>query len=181
MEAPRATPWSFVQEQCNHWDVTNLFPPLKPTLVTHNLFPTIKTYLFYDWVGSLIIAMLHQLHHWVRHEPRKRVFSIFSNFSTVTSTLLDLEIKVAIILWNSLVYALHIRLIYSGHTAYRKAMIPQKISHLDHTAHITYSWNIMCKKWEGDCGLWVLHEMIKKIYTESLKKIVGAVWELPAK
>ena len=39
----------------------------------------------------------------------------------------------------------------------------------------------MCQKWEGDCGLWVLNEMIKKTYTESLKKIVGAIWELPAK
>ena len=39
----------------------------------------------------------------------------------------------------------------------------------------------MCQKWEGDCGLWVLNEIIKKIDTESLKKIVGAVWELPAK
>ena len=26
-----------------------------------------------------------------------------------------------------------------------------------------------------------LNEMIKKIYPENLKKIVGAVWELPAK
>ena len=48
-------------------------------------------------------------------------------------------------------------------------------------AHTPYSWNIMCQKWEGDCGLWDLHEMIRKMYTESLKKIVGAVWELPAK
>ena len=47
--------------------------------------------------------------------------------------------------------------------------------------HTTCSWDIMCQKWEGDCGLWVLNEMIKKTYTESLKKIVGAVWELPAK
>ena len=38
----------------------------------------------------------------------------------------------------------------------------------------------MYQKWEDDCGLWVLHEMIKQIYTESLKKIVGAIWELPA-
>ena len=38
----------------------------------------------------------------------------------------------------------------------------------------------MCQKWEGDCGLWVLNEMIKKIHTESLKKIVEAVWELSA-
>ena len=47
--------------------------------------------------------------------------------------------------------------------------------------HTAYSWSIMCQKWEGDCGLWVLNEIIWKIYTESLKKIVGAVWELPAK
>ena len=39
----------------------------------------------------------------------------------------------------------------------------------------------MCQKWEGDCGLWVLNEIILKRYAESLIKIVGAVWELPAK
>ena len=39
----------------------------------------------------------------------------------------------------------------------------------------------MCQKWEGDCGLWVLNEIIFKKYAESLKKIMGAVWELPAK
>ena len=39
----------------------------------------------------------------------------------------------------------------------------------------TYSWNIMCQKREGDCGLWVLNEIILKEYAESLKKIVGAV------
>ena len=40
----------------------------------------------------------------------------------------------------------------------------------------------MCQKWEGDFGLWVLNEIIIKKYAESLrKKIVGAVWELPAK
>ena len=33
----------------------------------------------------------------------------------------------------------------------------------------------MCQKLDGDCGVWVLNEMVKKIYTESLKKIVGAV------
>ena len=47
--------------------------------------------------------------------------------------------------------------------------------------HTAYSCNIMCQKWEGDCGLWILNELILKIYAESLKKIVGAVWELPAK
>ena len=39
----------------------------------------------------------------------------------------------------------------------------------------------MCQKWEGDCGLWVLNEIIKNKYAESLKKIVGAIWQLPAK
>ena len=62
----------------------------------------------------------------------------------------------------------------------------------------------MCQKWEGDCGLflcsfgtpfyiycllrllekcglWVPNEIIFKKYAESLKKVVGAVWELPAK
>ena len=39
----------------------------------------------------------------------------------------------------------------------------------------------MCQKWEGDCGLYVLNEIIEKEYTESLEKIMGAVWELPAK
>ena len=49
------------------------------------------------------------------------------------------------------------------------------------SAHTPYNWNIMCKKCEGDCGLWVPNEIIFKKYAESLKKIVGAVWELPAK
>ena len=39
----------------------------------------------------------------------------------------------------------------------------------------------MSQKCEGNCGLWVLNEMIKNIYTGNLKKIVGAVWKLPAK
>ena len=39
----------------------------------------------------------------------------------------------------------------------------------------------MSQKCEGNCGLWVLNDMIKKIYPEILKQIVGAVWELPAK
>ena len=49
------------------------------------------------------------------------------------------------------------------------------------STHTAYSWNIIGQKWEGDCGLWVLNKIIFKKYTESLKKIVGAVWELPAK
>ena len=39
----------------------------------------------------------------------------------------------------------------------------------------------MGQKCDGNCGLWVLNEMIKKIYRGNLKKIVGAVWVLPAK
>ena len=39
----------------------------------------------------------------------------------------------------------------------------------------------MGQKCEGDCGLWVLNEIPKKTYPEGLKKIVGAVWEIPAK
>ena len=44
-----------------------------------------------------------------------------------------------------------------------------------------YTRNNMGQKYEGNCGLWVLNEIIKKTYPENLKKIVGAVWELPAK
>jgi hypothetical protein len=47
--------------------------------------------------------------------------------------------------------------------------------------HTTYSRNNMGQKCEGNCGLWVFNEMIKNINPENLKKIVGAVWELPAK
>ena len=39
----------------------------------------------------------------------------------------------------------------------------------------------MCQKCESNCGLWVLTEIIQKIFPENMKKIVGAVWELPAK
>ena len=39
----------------------------------------------------------------------------------------------------------------------------------------------MGQKCEGNCGLWVLNETLKKTYPENLKKILGAVWELPAK
>ena len=49
---------------------------------------------------------------------------------------------------------------------------------LNHTA---YSRNNMGQKCEGNCGLWALHEMIKKIYPGNLKKISSAVWKLPAK
>ena len=39
----------------------------------------------------------------------------------------------------------------------------------------------MGQKCEGNFGLWVLNEIIKKEYPENLKKIVGAVWKLPEK
>ena len=41
--------------------------------------------------------------------------------------------------------------------------------------------NNMCQKCGRKSGLWVLHEMVNKTYAENMKKIVGAVWELPAK
>ena len=44
--------------------------------------------------------------------------------------------------------------------------------------HTTYSKNNMGHKCEGNRGLWVLNEIIKRIYPENLKKIVDAVWEL---
>ena len=47
--------------------------------------------------------------------------------------------------------------------------------------HTIYTRDNMGQKCEGDCGVWVLNEIIKKTYPESLKKIVGAVWKLPAK
>ena len=52
---------------------------------------------------------------------------------------------------------------------------------LKQIAHTAYSRNNMGQKCEGNCVLWVLNEMIKKTYPGNLKKIVGAVWKLPAK
>ena len=39
----------------------------------------------------------------------------------------------------------------------------------------------MCQKFEGNCGLWVLNYKIQRKFAENMKKIVGAIWELPAK
>ena len=47
--------------------------------------------------------------------------------------------------------------------------------------HTIYTRINMGQKCEGNFGLWVLNEILKKTYPESLKKIVGAIWELPAK
>ena len=41
--------------------------------------------------------------------------------------------------------------------------------------HITSSRDNMCQKCEGDCGLWVLIEILQKKYPENAKKIMGAV------
>ena len=48
-------------------------------------------------------------------------------------------------------------------------------------SHTTYNKNNMGKKCQGNSGLWVHNEIIKRIYPENLKKIVDAIWELPAK
>ena len=48
-------------------------------------------------------------------------------------------------------------------------------------AHTTYSWNTKWQKYAGISGLWVPNEIIQKKYPENMKKIVGAVWKLPAK
>ena len=64
----------------------------------------------------------------------------------------------------------------SGHTTFVTLIL--RITPAEHT---TYSRNNMGQKCEGNCGLWVLNEILNKTYPENLKKIVGAVWELPAK
>ena len=40
--------------------------------------------------------------------------------------------------------------------------------------HTIYTRNNMGQKCEGNCGLWVLNEILKKTSPENLKKIVGA-------
>ena len=39
----------------------------------------------------------------------------------------------------------------------------------------------MGQKCEGNCGLGVPNKILKKTYPKKKKKIVGAVWELPAR
>ena len=43
------------------------------------------------------------------------------------------------------------------------------------TTHAIFTRINMDQKCEGNCGLWVLNEILKKTYPENLKKIVGAV------
>ena len=52
---------------------------------------------------------------------------------------------------------------------------------LQDSTHTIYTRNNMGQKFEGNCGLWVLNEILKKTYPENLKKIVGAVWDLTGK
>ncbi len=47
--------------------------------------------------------------------------------------------------------------------------------------HTTYPGDNMCQKCGGKSALWILHEIVNITYAENMKKIVGAVWELPAK
>ena len=62
---------------------------------------------------------------------------------------------------------------------YEMTLVPNILNFL-FTMHTIYTRNNMGHKCEGNCGLWVLNEILKKTYPENLKKIVGAIWELPA-
>ena len=53
-------------------------------------------------------------------------------------------------------------------------------SQMSRSPHHVYQKN-MGQKSEGNCGLWVLNEILKEAYPENLKKNVGAICELPAK
>ena len=49
--------------------------------------------------------------------------------------------------------------------------------HYEESTHTTYSRNNMGQKCEGNCGLWVLNEIIiKKKILKIWKKIVEVVW-----
>ena len=52
---------------------------------------------------------------------------------------------------------------------------------MQEVGHTIYPGNNMCQKCGHKSGLWVLHEILYKAYAENMKKIGGAVWELPAK
>ena len=89
--------------------------------------------------------------------------------------------------------ALTARLIYNdfGVTVYSYTLPAEDLREMDETwgalvqyhkeilrfnaLHTIYIRNNMGQKCEGNCGLWVLHEILKKTYPENLKKIMGAV------
>ena len=62
-----------------------------------------------------------------------------------------------------------------------QAKVSKSLKEIMVSPHTIYTRNNMGQKCEGNCGLWVLDEILKKTYPENLKKIVGAVWELPAR
>ena len=49
------------------------------------------------------------------------------------------------------------------------------------TNHTTYIRNNMCPKCGGKSGLWDNFFRLEENYAENMRKIVGALWELPAK
>ena len=73
--------------------------------------------------------------------------------------------------WRHLSEAVH-----NGNNAFLKL----HYRYMDYV-HTTYSWNIKWQKCAGISGLWVLNEIIQNIYLENMRKMVGAVWKLPAK
>ena len=64
---------------------------------------------------------------------------------------------------------------------YRAFQLQEFENGSDLVIHTIYTRNNMGQKCEGNCGLWVLNKVLKKMYPEILKKIVGAIWEIPAK
>ena len=64
---------------------------------------------------------------------------------------------------------------------YFKGALNNYVEKMGGGGHTIYSRNNMRQKCGGNCGLWILHEMIQNKYSENLRKIVGALWELPAK
>ena len=63
----------------------------------------------------------------------------------------------------------------------QRSIFSKKSTHFYVGIHTIYIRNNMGQKCEGNCGLWVLNKILKKTYPEILSKIVGAVWEIPAK
>ena len=69
----------------------------------------------------------------------------------------------------------------AGNSNFFKYSCTVSQSYMYISMHTIYTRNNMGQKCEGNCDLWVLNEILKITYPESLKKILGAVWELPAK
>ena len=65
----------------------------------------------------------------------------------------------------------HVASLFSTGVVNKKVGVENEIAlQLTHSTHTTYSRNNMCQKCEGNCGLRVLDEIIKKVYPENLKK-----------